>query len=132
LLRFPLPLFFARTSAIAVLSARGYHGLLLKHFCNASVFFFVCACRASLSFHWRQTFMEYEWDEAKRLANLRKHGIDFTDVPAVFDGDIVTVEDDRYGYGEQRFVTFGLLQGRVIAVVHTEREDCTRIKLNGA
>ncbi len=35
--------------------------------------------------------MEYEWDEAKRLANLRKHGIDFTDVPAVFDGDIVTV-----------------------------------------
>jgi uncharacterized DUF497 family protein len=33
----------------------------------------------------------------------------------------------RYGYGEQRFVTFGLLQGRVIAVVHTEREDCTRI-----
>ena len=71
--------------------------------------------------------MEYEWDEAKRLANLRKHGIDFTDVPAVFDGDIVTVEDDRYGYGEQRFVTFGLLQGRVIAVVHTEQAHCTRI-----
>jgi uncharacterized DUF497 family protein len=38
-----------------------------------------------------------------------------------------TVEDDRYDYGEQRFVTFGLLQGRVIAVVHIEREDCTRI-----
>ncbi|WP_396336458.1 BrnT family toxin [Fischerella sp. JS2] len=36
------------------------------------------------------------------------------------------IEDDHYSYGEQRFVTFGLLQGRVIAVVHTE-EDCTRI-----
>jgi len=71
--------------------------------------------------------MEYEWDEAKRLANLRKHGIDFTDVPPVFDGDIVTVEINRYSYGEQRFVTFGLLQGRVIAVIHVEREDCTRI-----
>ena len=71
--------------------------------------------------------MEYEWDDAKRLANLRKHGIDFIDVPAVFDGDIVTVEDDRYDYGEQRFVTFGLLQGRVIAIVHTEREDFIRI-----
>jgi hypothetical protein len=71
--------------------------------------------------------MECEWDEAKCVANLRKHGIDFTDVPAVFDGDILTVEDDRYSYGEQRFVTFGLLQGRVIAVVHAEREDCTRI-----
>ncbi|XGV97459.1 MAG: BrnT family toxin [Leptolyngbya sp. BL-A-14] len=71
--------------------------------------------------------MEYEWDEAKRLANLRKHGIDFIDVPVIFTGNIVTVEDDRYRYGEQRFITFGSLQGRVIAVVHTEREDCTRI-----
>ena len=71
--------------------------------------------------------MEFEWDETKHLANLRKHGIDFTDVPAVFDGDILTIEDDRYSHGEQRFVTFGLLQGRVIAVVHTEREDCIRI-----
>ncbi len=71
--------------------------------------------------------MEYEWDEAKRLANLRKHGIDFIDVPAVFDSDILTIEDDRYSYGEQRFVTFGLLQERVIAVVHTEHEDYTRI-----
>lgn len=71
--------------------------------------------------------MEYEWDEEKRLANLRKHGIDFIDIPAAFDGDTLTVEDGRYSYGEQRFVTFGLLQGRVIAVIHTEREDCTRI-----
>jgi uncharacterized protein len=71
--------------------------------------------------------MEYEWDEAKRLANLRKHGINFTDAIAVFDGDVVTVEDDRYSYGERRFVAFGLLQGRVIAVVHVERENCIRI-----
>ncbi|MBE9192516.1 BrnT family toxin [Gloeocapsopsis crepidinum LEGE 06123] len=71
--------------------------------------------------------MEYESDEAQRLINLRKHGIDLTDVPTVFDGDILTVEDNRYNYGEQRFVTFGLLQGRVIAVVHTERNNCTRI-----
>ncbi len=71
--------------------------------------------------------MEYEWDELKRLSNLRKHGVDFHDVPAVFDGDIVTVEDNRYDYGEQRSVTFGILKGRVIAIVHTERENCTRI-----
>lgn len=67
--------------------------------------------------------MEYEWDEAKRFSNLRKHGIDFIDVPDVFDGDIVTVEDNRYSYGEPRFVTFGLLQGRVIAVVHFARKS---------
>jgi uncharacterized protein len=71
--------------------------------------------------------MEFEWDETKRLTNLSKHGIDFIDVPVVFDGEIVTVEDERFSYGEQRFVTFGLLQGRVVAIVHTERAECTRI-----
>jgi len=71
--------------------------------------------------------MEFEWDEAKRLANLDKHGIDFIDVPEVFDGDIITVEDSRYSYGEQRFVTFGVLQGRVVAVVHTDRGESVRI-----
>ena len=71
--------------------------------------------------------MEFEWDETKRLTNLRKHGIDFIDVPIVFDGDILTVEDERFNYGELRFVTFGLLQGRVVAIVHTERENFTRI-----
>ncbi|MBE9103071.1 BrnT family toxin [Vacuolonema iberomarrocanum] len=71
--------------------------------------------------------MEFEWDEAKRLANLRKHGIDFVDLPALFAGEILTIEDTRYSYSEQRFITFGLLQGRVTAVVHTEREDRIRI-----
>jgi hypothetical protein len=33
----------------------------------------------------------------------------------------------HYDYGEQRFVSFGLLQGRVITVVHTERSNSTRI-----
>lgn len=71
--------------------------------------------------------MEFAWDEAKRLINIGKHGIDFIDVPAVFDGYTVTVEDDRYSYGEQRFVTFGLLQGQVIAVVYSERDNCIRV-----
>jgi uncharacterized protein len=71
--------------------------------------------------------MEFAWDESKRIANLHKHGIDFLDVPAVFDGYILTIEDNRFDYGEDRFVTFGLLQGRIVAVVHTESEDCIRI-----
>ena len=49
--------------------------------------------------------MEFDWDESKRISNLRKHGIDFLDVPVVFSGSIVTVEDDRFDYGEERFVT---------------------------
>lgn len=71
--------------------------------------------------------MEFEWDEAKRSINLEKHGIDFIDVPNVFDGDTLTIEDARYDYGEQRFITFGLLQGRIIAIVHTETDDLIRL-----
>lgn len=30
--------------------------------------------------------MRFEWDEAKRQANITKHGIDFVRVVAMFDG----------------------------------------------
>jgi uncharacterized protein len=36
------------------------------------------------------------------------------------------VEDDRSGYGERRFMTFGLLQGRVV-VVYTDRGATVRL-----
>jgi uncharacterized protein len=71
--------------------------------------------------------MEFEWDEAKRLSNLDKHGIDFLYVEEVFDSNIVTVEDERSNYGERRFMTFGLLQGRVVVVVYTDRGDTVRL-----
>ena len=61
------------------------------------------------------------WDEAKRRTNLKKHGFDFVDAEEVFDGVTYTYEDDRLAYGEQRFVTLGLL--RVVSIVHTEEAD---------
>lgn len=71
--------------------------------------------------------MRFEWDENKRLANIKKHGIDFVDVPAMFDDDIVTVIDERFDYGETRYQTLGLLKSRVIMVVHTESETVIRL-----
>ena len=62
-------------------------------------------------------------DEPKRRANLRKHAFDFVDAEEVFDGATYTYEDDRLAYGEQRFVTLGLLREVVISVVHTEDDD---------
>jgi uncharacterized DUF497 family protein len=55
--------------------------------------------------------MQYEWDEQKRLSNAGKHGIDFRDAVEIFAGDTVLMEDDRFDYGERRFVSLGLLQG---------------------
>ncbi len=71
--------------------------------------------------------MQVEWDEAKCAENLHKHGIDFVGVEALFEGFTATIEDDRLDYGEQRFVTFGIMEGRVVAVVHTEQSDTIRI-----
>jgi uncharacterized DUF497 family protein len=67
------------------------------------------------------------WDEAKRRENLQKHGIDFVGAERLFFEHTVTLEDDRFDYGERRFITFGLLAGRVLAVVHTEQDDAIRI-----
>jgi uncharacterized protein len=45
----------------------------------------------------------------------------------VFDDTTVTVRDDRFDYGEERFVTLGVLNGRVVVIAHTETE--TEIRL---
>ena len=63
------------------------------------------------------------WDERKRRLNLKKHGFDFVDAEQVFQGLTYTYEDDRFAYGERRFVTLGLLHGNVVSLVHTEEGD---------
>ena len=71
--------------------------------------------------------MRFEWDEAKRQSNLLKHGFDFVGVEEVFEGVTVTMLDDRFEYEEQRFITLGLLRGRVVVIVHTETPEVIRI-----
>jgi uncharacterized DUF497 family protein len=68
-----------------------------------------------------------EWDEAKRVENLEKHGIDFADLEPLFAGETVTVLDDRFDYGEYRFITLGLTHGVVVVVAHTETDEVIRI-----
>jgi len=43
----------------------------------------------------------FEWDEAKRSANIAKHGIDFVDVPEMFTGSIMVVPDARKIMGKR-------------------------------
>jgi uncharacterized DUF497 family protein len=59
----------------------------------------------------------FTWSKTKRATNLKAHGLDFVDAPRVFEGLTYTFENDRFSYGEQRFVTLGLLTG--ISIVHT-------------
>ena len=61
------------------------------------------------------------WDESKRRANLRRHKLDFAGVEAIWDDLTITREDVRERYGERRYVTFGMLNGDVVVLVHTDR-----------
>ena len=62
----------------------------------------------------------FTWHEQKRRVNLKEHRFDFIDAEEVFAGATFTFEDDRFDYGEQRWVTLGWLREVVVSIVHTE------------
>jgi uncharacterized DUF497 family protein len=63
------------------------------------------------------------WTEAKRQANIADHGLDFVGADAVFDHPVLTWEDTREAYGEQRIVLLGWLHGKIVQMVYTERGE---------
>jgi uncharacterized DUF497 family protein len=69
----------------------------------------------------------FEWDEEKNLANQRKHGISFQEACTVFDGPVLSHEDEGH-HGEVRERSYGLIGGIVVVcVIHTDRNGATRI-----
>lgn len=72
--------------------------------------------------------MKITFDPAKRLITLRERGIDFaTDAEKVFAGDTATFDAKRSDYGEVREVTAGLLNGRTVILVWTQRGEARHI-----
>lgn len=61
-------------------------------------------------------------DETKRQTNLTKHGIDLAEAGAVFDAPMLTDEDAREAYGEQRLKSLYWLDGRVAVLVWADRK----------
>jgi len=72
--------------------------------------------------------VEFEWDERKAAANLKKHGVDFADAALVLYDDLALTTRDPGDYGEERLATVGLDPlGRILVVVYTWREQRARI-----
>jgi uncharacterized protein len=69
----------------------------------------------------------YEWDEAKNRNNFVKHGLSFDDAEKVFSGSCITFLDRRMDYGEERFITMGMLAGRLVVIAHAARNEGIRI-----
>lgn len=68
----------------------------------------------------------FEWDEAKRIANLDKRALDFADAVAVFDGRVRLGVPARHA-AEDRVLSVGELEGIFVTLVWTWRGDKRRI-----
>lgn len=71
--------------------------------------------------------MGLEWDEAKRRANIAKHGLDFADIPSLeWDGAAV-LEDKRKHYPESHYWAFAKRGTRLHMVAFCLRAGKVRI-----
>jgi len=71
--------------------------------------------------------MQYEWDENKRIANLARHKIDFADAIDFEWGTALETIDDRFDYGEKRWVALGFIRKKLHVMVYTFRAKNIRI-----
>jgi uncharacterized DUF497 family protein len=71
--------------------------------------------------------MEIEYDPTKQQTTLMHRQLDFDRCREVFSGPVLEMEDSRFDYGETRFITFGLLDARMVVIVWTPRGNKRRI-----
>ena len=70
--------------------------------------------------------MEFEWDENKNEANVKKHGFDFAEGCELFINvglqPFLIRADFSEDYPEERWQGLGTIHGRVVAIVFMERQ----------
>jgi uncharacterized protein len=68
----------------------------------------------------------FEWDDEKAKSNLAKHDISFEAGCLVFDDPNIAEQPDD-DPDEERFKATGMLDGRLLTVIYTERLPRLRI-----
>ncbi|HSF02850.1 MAG TPA: BrnT family toxin [Solirubrobacterales bacterium] len=73
--------------------------------------------------------MRFEWDPPKAEANLRVHGVGFSEAVTVLEDDFALTREDSRAVDEPRFVTLGLSSvGNLLVVVYGYHEpDVIRV-----
>lgn len=71
--------------------------------------------------------MKLEFDSEKRTKTLQERGLDFARAVEVFKGVHFTGQDTRSNYEEDRFITVGTLDTRLVVLVWTPRGEVRRI-----
>lgn len=69
--------------------------------------------------------MNFEWNDEKNKANIKKHGLPLQAGAAVFYDDYRIEEyEGSCNYGEDRFITIGMHKNsRILYVVYTMRNN---------
>jgi len=90
--------------------------------------------------------MNFQWNETKNRANIRKHGFHFAEAEEMFRGALLVRPDTRDHYEERRWIGIGMIHSRVafvelpddtIRVIsvrkanHEEREEYEKTIKNG-
>ena len=71
--------------------------------------------------------MKYEWDENKRIANVAKHHVDFTDAEHFDWASAIETIDDRFNYKEERWIALGLIKNLLHVLTYTVRDENIRL-----
>ena len=71
-----------------------------------------------------QVNFHFGWDPVKAGANLRKHGVDFSEcIPAFHDPLAITRHHLEHGRAEERWITVGQVKSTLLVCVHTLEES---------
>ncbi|MBE9190482.1 BrnT family toxin [Gloeocapsopsis crepidinum LEGE 06123] len=73
--------------------------------------------------------MEFEWDQSKAAANLKKHGVSFEEAKTVFNNPLAVIFDDEaHSVDERREIIIGhSQQNQLLLIAFTERPGSIRI-----
>jgi uncharacterized protein len=73
--------------------------------------------------------MNFEWDESKATANLKKHGVSFEEAKTVFSNELaIILDDEAHSIGERREIMIGHSRNNSLLLISfTERPNAIRI-----
>ena len=78
--------------------------------------------------------INFEWDQAKAVTNLKKHGVSFEEAQSVFyDEFAVQFFDEEHSGNEERFLLLGMSTGaHLLLVCHCERDSGHTVRIISA
>ena len=71
--------------------------------------------------------MRITFEPVKREWTRKARDLDFAEAAEVFAGPHTIFADDRFDYGEPRYISAGYLRGRMVVIVWTPRDDARHI-----